>query len=82
MLGEGWEKGSLGSLDGHVHTAAFKMDNQQGPSVQHVGIAQSYVAAWMGVMDTCVCVWLSPSVCLIVHLRLSQHPDWLYPNTS
>ena len=21
--------------DGHVHTAIFKMDNQQGPTVQH-----------------------------------------------
>ena len=62
MLGEGWEKGSLGSLDGHVHTAAFKMDNQQGPTVQHVGIAQSYVAAWMGVTDTCVCV--AESLCV------------------
>ena len=24
------------------------MDNQQGPTVQHVGSAQCYVAAWMG----------------------------------
>ena len=25
----------LGIWDGHVHTAIFKMDNQQGPTVQH-----------------------------------------------
>ena len=29
--GEGWGKGELG-WDGHVHTAIFKMDNQQGPT--------------------------------------------------
>ena len=28
-------KGLLGSKDGHVRTAAFKMDHQQGPTVQH-----------------------------------------------
>ena len=27
--GKGW----LGSLDGHVHTVIFKMDNQEGPTV-------------------------------------------------
>ena len=26
---------SQGVRDGHVHTAVFKMDNQQGPTVQH-----------------------------------------------
>ena len=26
---------SQGVWDGHVHTAIFKMDNQQGPTVQH-----------------------------------------------
>ena len=36
-LGEGrieeWE--SEGVWDGHVHTAIFKTDNQQGPTVEH-----------------------------------------------
>ena len=33
---EGWGGGdSQGVWDGHVHTAIFKMDNQQGPNVQH-----------------------------------------------
>ena len=27
---------SYGVWDGHVHTAIFKMDNQQGPGVQHM----------------------------------------------
>ena len=31
-VGEEWMK-LIGSLDGHVHTDIFKMDNQQGPSV-------------------------------------------------
>ena len=26
-------KGLLGRLGGHVHTAVFKMDNQQGPTL-------------------------------------------------
>ena len=28
-------KDSQGVWDGHVHTAIFKMDNPQGPTVQH-----------------------------------------------
>lgn len=30
---EGQGKGQLGSGDGHVHTAVFKTDNQQGHTV-------------------------------------------------
>ena len=34
--GEGYGgKGYLGSWDGHVHIAMFKMDNQQSPTEQH-----------------------------------------------
>jgi len=29
--GEGWEEGII--TDGHVHTAVFKMDNEQGSTV-------------------------------------------------
>ena len=32
----------------HVHTAVFKMDNQQGPTVQPWNSAQCYVPTWMG----------------------------------
>ena len=28
-------KGELGSLEGHAHIAAFKMNNQQGLTVEH-----------------------------------------------
>ena len=31
LEGETWGKGSQGVWDGHVHTAVFNMDNQQGP---------------------------------------------------
>ena len=34
--------------EGHVHIAVFKMDNQQGPTVQHMELAQCYVPTWMG----------------------------------
>ena len=34
-VGKDGERNSQGVWDGHVHTAIFKMDNQQGPPVQH-----------------------------------------------
>ena len=51
---------SKGVWDGHVHTAVFKMDNQQGPPIYSTGnSAQCYVAAWTGGRvwrtDTCTC---------------------------
>ena len=34
--GQWWVRdGRLGVWDGHVHTAIFKIDNQQGPTVEH-----------------------------------------------
>ena len=47
----------------HVHTAVFKMDNQQGPTVQPWNSAQCYVPAWAvwGRMDTCIC--MTESLC-------------------
>ena len=39
---------SQGGLDGCVHIAVFKMENQQGPIVSMGNSAQCYVAAWMG----------------------------------
>ena len=40
---------SQGVWDGHVHTAIFKMDNQQGATVQHMEFYmwQYYVTIWM-----------------------------------
>ena len=40
-------RGSQGVWDRHIHTAVFKMDKQQGPTVQHKNSAQCYVPAWM-----------------------------------
>ena len=38
-----------GVLNGPLHTAVFKMDNQQGPTVNSTwNPDQCYVAAWMG----------------------------------
>ena len=60
-----WSQGAQDSQEGwdaHVHTAIFKVDNQQGPIVQHNGNSIScYVAAWIGVrfggrVDPCVCM--------------------------
>ena len=47
----------------HVHTATFKMDNQQGPIVQPWNSAQCYVPAWgvWGRMDTGIC--MTKSLC-------------------
>ena len=42
------ERDSWGVWEGHVHSVVFKMDNQQGPIVQHMELSQWYVAAWMG----------------------------------
>ena len=45
----GWRwMDSLGVQDRHAHTAIFKMDNQQGPTAEHMGLCSMYVAAWMG----------------------------------
>ena len=57
---------SQGLWDGHVHTAIFKMDNQQRPIVQHMELCSMLCAsldgkeAW-GRMDTCIC--MAESLC-------------------
>ena len=38
---------SQGVWDGHVHTAIFKMGNQQEPMQSTGNSAQCYVAVWM-----------------------------------
>ena len=40
------ERDSWGVRDGYIHTAVFKMDNQQGPTVR--SSVQCCVLAWMG----------------------------------
>ena len=65
-MGEGWWGDSQGVWDGHVHTAMFKMDNQQGPTVQHMELCSMLCGSldgrgvW-GRMDTCVC--MTESLC-------------------
>lgn len=61
--------------DGTCHTAAFKMDNQQGPNDSTGNSTKCYVAAWMGGEFgeewIHVYIWLSP---FPVHSsKLSQH---------
>ena len=60
--GKDGEKGSLGSLDGHVHTAAFKMDNQQGPTVQHMSVCSVLCGSLDG-SDRYMCVCVAESLC-------------------
>ena len=67
-------RGSWGVWEGHVHGAVFKMDNQQGPTVQHMEFCsvlcgslngKDFVGEWIHVY-----VWLS---LFAVHLKPSQH---------
>ena len=66
-------KGQLRTWEGHVHTAMFKMDNQQGPTVEHMELCSTLCGSldgrglwgkWIRVR-----VWLSP---FKVHLRPAQ----------
>ena len=56
-----WGGDSLGVWDGHVHTAVFKMDNQQRPTVQYKKLCSMFCgsldgrADW-GRIDTCICM--------------------------
>ena len=52
---------SQGLWKGHVHTAILKMDNQQGPIVQHMKLCSMLCASsdgrgGLGRMDTCICM--------------------------
>ena len=57
-----------------VHTAVFKMDNQQGSTVEYMELSPVLYAAWVGGEFRGewihVCAWLSH---FSVHLKLSQH---------
>ena len=74
-------EGKLGSLDGYVHTAVFKMDDQQGLTVQHRELCSMLCGSldgrgvW-GRMDTCICVAarLSCSRETIITLLISYTP--------
>ena len=56
---------SQGVWDGHVHTAVFKMDSQQGPIVEHRELCPMSCGSLdgkevRGRMDTCICMTESP----------------------
>ena len=67
-------KDSYGVWDHHVHTAIFKIGNQQGPTVQQRNSAQCHVAAWMREEfgDEWKHVYIR-SGHFAMHLKLSQH---------
>ena len=54
--------------DGHVHTAIFKMDNEQGPTSENMELCSVLYSSldrrkvW-GRMDTCLYIWLNPFSC-------------------
>ena len=56
-MGEG---GSYGVWDGYVHSAVFKMDFQQGPTVQHRELSMLCGSmdgrGVLGRMNTCMCM--------------------------
>ena len=59
----------------YVHTATFKMENQQGPTVEHRELCSVLCGSldWEGGLRgewIRVYVWLSP---FTIHLKLSQH---------
>ena len=62
---QGYQRGRMGgrdnyqAWDGHVHTAIFKMDSQQGPTVQHRELGSILHGSLhgrgvLGRMDTCI----------------------------
>ena len=64
-----------GPWGGHVHTAIFKMDNQQGPTVG-ILLSVTWQPGWewyLGENGLHVYVWVSP---FAFHLKLSRH-CWL-----
>ena len=74
FLGKGWEEGIVREEEtvSTVHTAIFKMDNQQGSTIQHKELCSMLCGnldgreVW-GRMDTCVhigvCVCIAESLC-------------------
>ena len=62
---------SQGVGNGHVYTAIFTVDNQQGPSVQHMVLCLMLRGRLgFGREGIHEYVWLSP---FDIHLKLSQH---------
>ena len=64
---EEWGKGQLGSWEEDVHTAVFKMDNQQDLMVRHRELSVTWQPGWEGVGGE----WVH------VHARLCRSPEMI-----
>ena len=73
-LGRMQGRDSYGVWDGYVHTDIFKVDNQQGPTVEHIELCSvlcgSLVGRGVWGEWISVYVWLSP---FAAHLKLSHY---------
>ena len=78
----------LGAWDGHVHTAIFKTDNQQGPIVQHRDLYSVLCdsldgrGVW-GRMDTCI--YMAESLCCppeTITTLLISYEKWKWKSLS
>ena len=69
-----------------VYTAVFKMDNQQGPVVEHIELYLTLCCSLDGTglarMDTCVPMAQSPLRSPKTTMILLIGYNWLYPNTK
>ena len=78
-------RGSEGVWDGHVHTAVFKMGNQQRPTVYYVELcsvlcgSQDGSGAW-GRMDAFICI--DESLCCSSETVTTFFINQLYSNTK
>ena len=74
---------SLGVWDGYVHTAIFKMENQQGPTVER----REPCSVLRGSLDGRG-VWRRMGTCTCMAESLHCSPEtitfvnWLYPSTK
>ena len=78
-------KGTLKADKSNVHTAIFKMDSQQGPTVEHrelcsvLGGRLEGRGVW-GRIDTCIC--LAESLCFSPETITALFVNRLYSNTK
>ena len=79
-----WGRDSQGVWDGHVYTAVFKMDSQQGPTLQHMEFCSMSLGSVNGRG-----VWGRMVTCIRMAESLRCSPktihnivNWLYFNTK
>ena len=76
---------SWGVWDGHVHSAIFKMDNQQGPTVEHRELCLMLHGSLDGRgvcrrMDTCIC--MTEFLCYSPEIITTLLISYIYSNTK